>query len=76
MPGRTLRLVLRMGQITMRRADGWKTPGQAPVEQPIDLAARLSDHRDRELRRNPIPTNYRTRPPVRWCRLKRLAYAE
>ncbi len=27
------------GQITMRRVDGWKTLDQAPVKQPIDLAA-------------------------------------
>jgi hypothetical protein len=27
------------GQITMHRVNGWQTLGQAPVEQPLDLAA-------------------------------------
>ena len=27
------------GQITMRKVDGWHTLDQAPVEQPLDLAA-------------------------------------
>lgn len=36
--------------------------GPAPVKQPIDLAASLSNHRDWELRRIPISTDYRSRP--------------
>ncbi len=31
--------LMASGQITMRRVDGWQTLGQAPVKQPIDLAA-------------------------------------
>ena len=53
--------LMASGHITMRRVDGWKTLDQAPVKQPIDRAARLSNHRDRELRRKPVSTNYRTR---------------
>ena len=31
--------LMASGQITMRRVDGWQTLDQAPVKQPIDLAA-------------------------------------
>ncbi len=31
--------LMASGQITMRRIDGWQTLDQAPVEQPLDLAA-------------------------------------
>ncbi len=31
--------LMASGQITMRRVDGWQTLDQAPVEQPLDLAA-------------------------------------
>ena len=31
--------MMASGQITMRRVDSWQTLDQAPVEQPIDLAA-------------------------------------
>ncbi len=31
--------LMALGQITMRRVDGWQTLDQAPVEQPLDLAA-------------------------------------
>ena len=31
--------MMASGQITMRCVDGWKTLDQAPVEQPIGLAA-------------------------------------
>lgn len=31
--------LMASGQITMRRVDSWQTLDQAPVEQPIDLAA-------------------------------------
>ena len=54
--------LMASGQITMRRVGGWQTLDQAPVKKPIDLAAGLSNHRDRELRQKPISTNYRTRP--------------
>ena len=54
--------LMASGQITMRRVGGWQTLDQAPVNKPIDLAACLSNHRDRELRQKPISTNYRTRP--------------
>ncbi len=33
------RALMASGQITMRRVDGWQTLDQAPVKQPIDLAA-------------------------------------
>ena len=54
--------LMASGQTTMRRVNGRQTLDQAPVEPPLDLAAWLSDHRDRELRRKRISTNYRTRP--------------
>ena len=31
--------LMASGQITRRRVDGWQTLDQAPVKQPIDLAA-------------------------------------
>ena len=31
--------LMASGQIAMRRVDGWQTLDQAPVEQPLDLAA-------------------------------------
>ncbi len=31
--------LMASGQITMRRVDYWQTLDQAPVKQPIDLAA-------------------------------------
>jgi hypothetical protein len=31
--------LMALGQITMRRVDGWQTLDQAPVGQPLDLAA-------------------------------------
>ena len=31
--------LMASGQITMRRVGGWQTLDQAPVKQPIDLAA-------------------------------------
>ena len=31
--------LMASGQITMRRIDGWQNLDQAPVEQPLDLAA-------------------------------------
>ncbi len=31
--------LMASGQITMRRVDGWQTLDQAPVKQPINLAA-------------------------------------
>jgi len=31
--------LMASGQITMRRVDGWQTLDQAPLEQPLDLAA-------------------------------------
>jgi hypothetical protein len=55
--------LMASGQITMRRVGGWQTLDQVPVKQPTDLAACLSNHRDWELRRKPISTNYRTRSP-------------
>jgi len=33
------RALMASGQITMRRVDGWQTLDQAPVEQPLNLAA-------------------------------------
>ena len=31
--------LMASGQITMRKVDGWKTLGEKPIVQPIDLAA-------------------------------------
>ena len=35
--------LMASGQTTMRRVNGWQTLDQAPVGQPLDLAAWLSD---------------------------------
>jgi hypothetical protein len=54
--------LLASGQITMRKADGWRSLNERPSDQTIDLAAKLANLVKLEIAQKQIPTKIATAP--------------
>lgn len=57
--------LLAPGQISMRKADGWRTLAKTSIDQPIDLAASHNTLQMLEIASHRIPTQIATASSVR-----------